>query len=351
MFADLSELDTINYDLSRAVSNIAKHGPLSPMARCLELEISSELERKSGQKSQGIMIPSEIVLRALTTQTTASGAAFVGYTVPTIARPLRNKLSMQQLGATVLSDQIENLELPSISAPEDGAYWIAEGSTITASSPTFDRSSLKPKTAAYRLNVSRRFLNSTTQQTNQWIIDQITSGLSFVIDKAAITGAGTDSPVGILNTAGINVTSIGTNGGAMTLAKVNEMQKLTAQARGFGTYQGWLMNGETQAHLRGVERVTGSGSFLYDALKDQAIEISQAIPSDLTKGSGTNLSAMVFSGAWENLVIALFGPIDLAVSAKGFYVHGGVTMTALQNVDIALINPAAFTVCSDIVTN
>jgi hypothetical protein len=80
-----------------------------------------------------------------------------------------------------------------------------------------------------------------------------------------------------------------------------------------------------------------------------AAYVSNNVPSNLTKGSGTNLSAMIF-GNWEELLIGLWGSLDLLVDPYSNADSGRVRIVAFMSADIAVRRAASFAAIVDAIT-
>ena len=122
-------------------------------------------------------------------------------------------------------------------------------------------------------------------------------------------------------------------------------------ADGVSGNMSYILNRKTS----GVTKVTQKGSGIgfiqeggmingYNAL------VTNNVPSNLTKGTGTDLSGAVF-GDFSNLMIGLWGGIDLTVDPYTSSLNGGLIITALQDCDIAVRNLDAFTRIKDIITD
>jgi hypothetical protein len=97
---------------------------------------------------------------------------------------------------------------------------------------------------------------------------------------------------------------------------------------------------------------TSSNFILGDAIAQLAgypLAISQNVPSTLTKGTGTGLSALVF-GDWSALVVAEWSALDILVNPYGTsYSAGGVDVRAMASVDIGLRHAPAFAAITDLI--
>jgi HK97 family phage major capsid protein len=71
------------------------------------------------------------------------------------------------------------------------------------------------------------------------------------------------------------------------------------------------------------------------------------VPSNLTKGTGTNLSA-VYYGNWSDILIAEWGSMEILLNPYGAgFKSGTLEMRALQAVDVNIRHAASFAVKSD----
>jgi hypothetical protein len=73
------------------------------------------------------------------------------------------------------------------------------------------------------------------------------------------------------------------------------------------------------------------------------------MPSNLTKGSGSNLSAMIF-GVWSELLIGQWSGIDILVDQYTGSNAGTVRVVAFHDCDFAVRHPESFAECNEIVT-
>ncbi|RMG32383.1 MAG: phage major capsid protein, partial [Gammaproteobacteria bacterium] len=77
--------------------------------------------------------------------------------------------------------------------------------------------------------------------------------------------------------------------------------------------------------------------------------VSNQVPDDLTKGAGTNLSAILF-GNWSDLVIGQWSGLDIQVDPYSLSSSGGIRVTAFSDLDIAVRHPESFAAITDAVT-
>ena len=75
-------------------------------------------------------------------------------------------------------------------------------------------------------------------------------------------------------------------------------------------------------------------------------EVSNNVPSNLTKGSGTNLSAVIY-GNFADLLIGMFGQLEILVDPYTDFAKGTVGVRALQSIDIAVRHAESFAAMQD----
>jgi len=73
------------------------------------------------------------------------------------------------------------------------------------------------------------------------------------------------------------------------------------------------------------------------------------VPSALTKGSGSALSAMIF-GNFADVIIAEWGGVDVLVDPYTGSSTGATRVTVFKDVDVAVRHAESFAAISDMVT-
>ena len=78
----------------------------------------------------------------------------------------------------------------------------------------------------------------------------------------------------------------------------------------------------------------------------RCLEVSNNVPSNLTKGTGTNLSAVIY-GNFADLLIGMFGQLEILVDPYTDFAKGTVGVRALQSIDIAVRHAESFAAMQD----
>lgn len=305
-----------------------------------------------------------ILGRDLTTSVgtgTSKAGYLIGTAVPYLVEELAIAPSVLRAGATVLPGLKDDTRVPLLQTNGTG-YWLTnEGDAPSAEeAPTFGNVTLTPKTVSTYLDFSRRLNQQSSVGMANQMRRYLGSAVARAIDQAALVGTGANGqPLGIVGTSGIGSVAIGTNGGALTRAKISELITAITGDNGLKPESrlAFLINSKTAAALYKTETSSGSGRYLYEPtgpstgiLGGFPAFINDHLPSNGTKGSGTNLSTLVF-GDWAALLIGHWGAVEFL--ANPYTAGGSFGMTRLHcyvACDIALPHPEAFAVCSDITT-
>jgi HK97 family phage major capsid protein len=197
-----------------------------------ELEISAELQRRSGRAHEGITVPSTVFeTRVLTTAAPAGGPGSniiaTDHRADQYIDILRARLVTRRLGATVLSGLTGNVAIPRRKA-SNAAYWVAENAAVTASDPQFEQVTLAPKHVGCLVEFSRNLLLQSSPDVEQLVRQDFAAVLAEGIDRVAIKGGGTSEPTGILGTSDIGSFSLATVSWANVLEAISDVEVANA---------------------------------------------------------------------------------------------------------------------------
>lgn len=312
-----------------------------------ELECSRAVAKLKGKEATGIYVPLD-VLNSRALDTTTGAGLITEMDTGDFIDTLKNSLVLTQAGARVLNGLSGIVPIPKKSADSTG-YWVAEGVSVTKSNMSAGQVTLTPRTVGAATEITRALMKQSSYDVEALVYQDLASTIAQAIEVAALNGGGTGAtPTGLLNLAGIHTVELGANGGSLTWADVVAMESMIAD--GVSGTMSYILNRKTS----GVTKVTQKGSGIGFIQEGGAINgynalVTNNVPSNLTKGTGTGLSGAVF-GDFSNLMIGLWGGIDLTVDPYTSSLNGGLIVTALQDCDIAVRNTGAFTRIKDIIT-
>lgn len=287
--------------------------------------------------------------RALTTGAPSGGpgANLIATTQGPFIDRLRPVLAVKAMGALVLPGLTGPVDLPRQKA-SGTAHWVAEHAATTRSDPQFDKVEMGPKTVSAEYEVSRKMLLQSTSLDAILRLD-LGQMLAQALDLAAIAGTGTDQPTGILGTSGVFTHAGATNGKALDLDLAADLIGALDGANVNGA-RGFLTNAKARKAAMKLRDSTGQPFGVPAVFGNEAVTFSNQVPGNLTKGTGTNLSAVIY-GAWADLIVAYWSSVDILVNPYHSDVasKGGVLMHAFLDADIAVRHPESFAVAKDVI--
>jgi HK97 family phage major capsid protein len=361
----LSKKEKKEFSVLRAIRSITDGFP-EYQKNCHEREISNEIAKRLNKPIGGIYIPTgelhkEFVgsrERGLSYGVDSAG----GFTVDTELRSgdfielLRKKAMVFGMGAKFLPGLTADVDVPG-QASAAQAYWLEnENDEPEESEMSFRQISLRMKTVGAVTTMSRQFLMQTSIAAENLATDDLAKVIALATDLAAINGTGTNGqPLGLLQRS-INEVALGTNGAALTYANlVNLCKEIEIDDADISTMQ-WLTNPFVKAALMLTPKQTGGveGNYILgetaSSLLGYGFNVTNQMPSNLTKGNGTGLSSAIL-GCWDQLVIGLFGVLQINTNTQGrTFRNGGIEIRALQSMDINVRHLASFAAFKDIVT-
>jgi HK97 family phage major capsid protein len=267
---------------------------------------------------------------------------------------LKDEVAVMNLGATILAGLSKDVAIPRMTAGTS-AQWIAEGEAPDESVPAFDTVPLAFKQLSATVRFSRKMAIQADPSFEELMRNDIRQEIAIGLDRAAIAGTGLgDQPTGIINTSGVGLVELGENGGALTWPKVLEFTEKVEFANAAVGSLAFLTNAKVKSMMMQTPRVAGHPSFILDDQGESRTAgylagLSNIVPANLTKGTGTNLSAMIF-GNWRDLLIGEFGGMDLIVDPYTESAKGNIRVAVHSYWDIAVRHARSFAVARDIAT-
>ena len=142
--------------------------------------------------------------------------------------------------------------------------------------------------------------------------------------------------------------SLGTNGAAPSFTDLVDLIKAVAidDADENGVF---IINPETEAFLRRTPKVSSADSVMIlegDRMANRPVVVASTVPSNLTKGTGTDLSAIIY-GNLSDVVYATFGGLEITVDPYTKLDTGVIRVGAYLENDIAVRHPESFSAILD----
>jgi HK97 family phage major capsid protein len=354
----MTERDLEKFSIVRLLNALAnpQDGHAQREAK-FELEVSAEAARKLKREAKGAIVPFEVLAhkRNMLAGTAAAGGNLIANELKTgsFIDMLRNKLAINQAGATILSGLEGNLAIPRQTGGA-AAFWLAENGQPSETSATFDQVALTPKTVGAFTEISRKLLQQASMDVEAFVTQELVKTLALEIDRIALNGSGTaNQPRGILNVAGIGAVAGGTNGAAPTLKHIVDLETAVADANADVGTMKYLTNARVRGKLKQTEVAANSGKMLWqdgNTLNGYDAIVSNQVPKNGTKGTSSGVCSTIVFGNFSDLVIGMWGGLDIQVNPYSLDTSGAVRITAFQDVDTVVRQPASFAAMTDALT-
>ena len=306
----------------------------------------------------GFILPVEVLFqRDFNVGTAAEAGNLVGtdLRMDLMTDVLRNALALGQLGTLILPGLSSNQDIPRKSSATTPAF-VTEIAAASESQPGTVKVTLSPKRISTFTEPSAQTLRQVNGGVDQMLRQDLIDGVNVLIENAAINGSGAGAnPRGIRNVAGIGSVIGGANGANFVWSHVTGLEAAVANANAEpDQYAGYLINTKLRNTAKNTQKAANL-PFMWDngaqPLNGYRAAVSNNVPSNLTKGTSSGVcSSAIFSSDWRNLVIGLFGGIEVIVDPYSLATTGQVRLTVNAFVDVACRQPAAFATMDDALT-
>ena len=305
-------------------------------------EEGAEEYRRLGFTRNGNVIPS-FVMRDILGQSVTEDGDVLGESRPTIFMPqLQNKLTVQNLGATVLTGLVGKVPVASSTAVT--ARWAAEGVDVPVQKIDWSKLMLSPKRNVTRTAVTKDLLRQTSYDVEAYLIRLMQNAHNELVETGVINGA-VDGPTGVLKTA--SVTKIPVDGpitwpdvvAAETAVNVNNANKGSLA---------YLTNAKVWGALKTTPKVDGGDRFIID---DPAARMLNGYPIDWTNIVPSEGGSSMIFGNWNDLFVGEWGGFDLVIDPFTEAGSAQIIITINAWNDALIAEPKSFAVLTGITTD
>lgn len=259
---------------------------------------------------------------------------------------------LEKVGAIFLTGLSGNISFPKNNGGVTAA-WKGEVATADLTKDAFDEIEMTPKRLTVRVAISLQNLMQSSFDMEAYTMKTIRDEIANAIDKAGINGSGTGEPKGILNYSGVNTVVMGANGAVPTWEKIVALETPVFVANANAARMNYLSNPKVRGKLKVTPKESGQPIYLMtDAgtVNGYPFEVSNHVPSTLTKGTATAVCSAAIFGDFTQLVIGQWGFMDLTIDDKSRKKDGYIEIIANVFVDVAVKQESAFTVVKDLLT-
>ncbi len=338
----LSKKEVRQFSVTRAIAALMNPGDRKLReAAAFEFEASEAAAQRYGRSAQGIMVPTDVlgvwVKRDLNTSddnelvaTNLMAGSFIDV--------LRNSASVMAAGARMMPGLVGNVAIPKKATASAGGWISTEGGASSESEPTFSQVTMTPRTVGAYTDMTRQAILQSTPAIEALVRDDLTQALALAIDKGALEGSGSSGqPTGILNTVGVNKP---TNFAAAvpTCAEMVALETALAEDNALLGNLAYITDAATYGGLKTKSKDSGSGMFVLEGGEANGYRVIRS--QQATAGN-------VYFGNFSDLLIGMWGGLDLTVDPYTASSSGTVRIVALQSVDVAVRHAVSFAYNND----
>ena len=300
-----------------------------------EFECSEAAQRAYGKTAQGVMLPDE-VLRNWNQRDLSAGSDgdLIGqdYRAGDFIDVLRNNSAVMPM-ATMLNGLTGDVKIPRKTAASTAAFISSEGGAAGESEFTVGSVSMSPKTLGAFTDVTRQLMIQSSIDVENLIRNDLAQSMAIAIDDAALEGSGSSgNPTGITNTSGINSVSL-SSAAAPTFAEMVSMETAVRVDNALLGDLAYIVHPTNYGTLKTTEKATNTAQFV--AVNDEINGYKVVVSPQLTANN------YVF-GNFNDLLVGMFGGLDIVVDPYSNSSSGTVRIVALQSVDVAVRHAVSF---------
>jgi HK97 family phage major capsid protein len=352
----LTKKEAARFSILKVARHLANPDENSYKATAFERECSEAVGSKMGRTARGFFMPSDVQKRDLVVGTPTSGGNLVAtdLLMGSFIDMLRNAMVIDKLGARMLTGLVGNVAIPKQTSGST-IYWVAENTAPTESQQAIGQVLMSPKTAGGFTDIGRTLMNQTSLDVENFVMSDLAINLGLGIQQAALSGTGaSNQPSGLLTRITPSVLG-GTNGLAPTWQNIIDLETNVAVANADVGSMAYLVNAKTRGKFKSTQKFSGTNGMPVwgeglQPLNGYNAAVTNALPSNLTKGTSNGICSALIFGNWSDLVIGMWGTTDLIRDPYTASSSGGVRIVALQDVDVNVRNIESFATMVDALT-
>jgi HK97 family phage major capsid protein/HK97 family phage prohead protease len=312
-----------------------------------EMEVC-EAARSHRKNARGTVIPVDILRSPLSHEarrdivSIQTGTGYTGTGGNTVQTSLlassyfellRNKTSIMRLG-TILGGLVGDLDIPKQLTNSANGGWIGEDESAPQRDMTFGQISLSPKTVAAHGAVTRKMLMQSSLDVEALLRRDLAACMGQAIDYAGYYGDGTgNAPTGIKNTSGIQF--VGFAGANPTWAELVSMEtEVEADNLDLASSR-YVHNARMKGHFKTTKRFTTDATSMIIWEGNGVNGYESEVTNQIANGD-------VFFGDFSELLIGMWGGLDIIVDPYTQSTKGRVIVSNFQDIDFEVRRAAAF---------
>lgn len=298
--------------------NCAGTGHMDGLEGEMAEEGAKEL-RRSGIAPKGFVLPTAVFQRAASGQ--KASVAGDGGDLITVTQhyvdDVNERLSVVRMGATVLTDLVGNVDLPSVGGVT--FTFVNEGASGTVKKASVAKATLSPKGIRGFMAVTRDLLAQSSLNIEQILRDRIIAAEAACIDKAALAAI---------------VSAASSAGSSFSYANLVAMETAINAANANRGRMGYILPAADWALAKTTVKASGIPSFILDA--DNTIGGYRA---DYSNQFAANTPIF---GNFEDLYIGRWGGVDILVDPFTLGDTGEIKLQLFSYADVQVALAKSF---------
>jgi len=231
------------------------------------------------------------------------------------------------------------VKIPKKTAASSAGWISSEGGASGESEPTVGQVTMSPKVLGAHTDITRLMMQQSSLDVEALVRNDLTASIALAIDLGALAGSGSSGqPTGVKNTSGIN-TPTDFAAANPTFAEVVAMETAVAEDNALQGNLAYILPASMYGALKTTVKDSGSGQFV--VAPDGSMNGYNAIVSNqVTAGD-------LYFGNFADLLIGMYGGLDIVVDPYTASSSGTVRIVALQTVDVAVRHAVSFAFNND----
>jgi HK97 family phage major capsid protein len=303
-----------------------------------EFEASRAAASAIGRDAQGIMVPMDVLRRALNTGTDGvsagnTGGLAVGTTLlsQSFIEMLRNRSTFLSR-ATPLGGLVGNYDLVGQASGASG-YWLDEDEDAGEGNQELRDLSMSPKTVGAFSEITRSAMRQMSIDSEGLVRRDLAQALGLTIDRAGYYGDGVKKPLGLKNLAGINAVAFAAL--QPTYAELVQLETEVSSDNADVESMIYAANTRFRGHCKTTEKFAGSSGATLWEKGGQVNGYDAEITNQIDDGD-------VFHGNFADAIVGAWGGLDLTIDPYSGSKKGRLRIVAFQDVDIVFRRVESF---------
>jgi HK97 family phage major capsid protein len=301
-----------------------------------EKEVSDEYIKRSGAKIEGIAVPYDILLpkffqRDLQATGTGSGAELVGteHLGSMFIDYLYSKLVLDNI--TLLPNRQQDVRIPVLTGSAGYGWAASENATLAEGSPSTGVKVASPKRGGRFIDISKQLLIQSDPPAERVFINDLVQSIAVGIQNAVLNGSGASGqPTGLKNTSGLPTTIDLTT---PSWAKFVQFETSVDDNFSDDRSMYFVTRRAHRGVLKSTPKVSGQPVFICENNQVNGYEMRTS--NIVTAGD-------VFFGDWTQIIVPMWGALDVIIDPYTQATSGLVRVTADQLLDVIVRYPQAF---------